>query len=216
MFFDRLRERHVRSVVQKVWTLLHAILEDAVDDELIGKIPMRRVPRPKTKLPRKPVLDRKLLPKVLKAVQHSPRDSAILHIGAFCAMRPAEVFGLRWSSFCGDHFVIRDSAWEGKLPADTPISTHNYRNRVLVPLAEKLELTVPLTFQVLRRSHATRNQRTPKDTQAHLGHRSIVTTMNVYTQEIPASVMRVVERDERQTLNWTLSLHSQPESGKSQ
>jgi integrase len=241
MFFVRLRERHVRSVVQKVWTLLHAILEDAVDDELIGKIPMRRVPRPKTKLPRKPVLDRKLLPKVLKAVQHSPRDSAILHIGAFCAMRPAEVFGLRWSSFCGDHFVIRDSAWEGKLPADqakaderrvfipprtraailrwrevcksklaqglmfpakkgTPISTHNYRNRVLVPLAEKLELTVPLTFQVLRRSHATRNQKTPKDTQAHLGHRSIVTTMNVYTQEIPASVMRVVERDERQTL----------------
>jgi integrase len=240
-FFDRLREHYARSVVQKVWTLLLAILEDAVNDDIIGKNPMRRVPTPKTKLPHKPVLDAKLLPKVLKAVRHSPRDSAILHVAAFCAMRPAEIFGLRWPSFYGDHFVIRDSAWRGKLLSDqakiderrvfippktraailrwrevckgklaeglmfsskrgTPISTHNYRNRVLVPLAKKLGLTVPLTFQVLRRSHATRNQKTPKDTQAHLGHRSIVTTMNVYAQEIPASVKRMVERDERQTL----------------
>lgn len=64
------------------------------------------------------------------------------------------------------------------------------------PLAQKLELTVPLTLQVLRRSHATRNQKTPKDAQSHLGRRSIVTTMNVYAQEIPASV----ERDEAATL----------------
>jgi integrase len=238
-FFDKLRANHARSVVRKVWTLLHSILEDAVDDDIIRKDPMRRVPSPKTRLPYKPVLDRNLVPKVLKAVEHSQRDSAILHIGAFCAMRPAEVFGLRWSSFFDDHFVVRHSAWEGKLledqakvderrvfippktraailrwrqasksslPADlmfpsekgTPISAHNYRNRVLVPLAEKLGLTVPLTFQVLRRSHATRNQKTPKDAQAHLGHRSIVTTMNIYAQEIPASVKRMVARDERQ------------------
>ena len=67
---------------------------------------------------------------------------------------------------------------------------------MLVPLQKKLELTVPLTFQVLRRSHATRNQKTPKDAQSHLGHKSIVTTMDIYAQEIPASVKRMVERDE--------------------
>ena len=59
-----------------------------------------------------------LLPRVLNGVKDSPRDSAILHIGTFCAMRPAEVFGLYWGSFRGDHFVIRNSAWEGKLLAD--------------------------------------------------------------------------------------------------
>jgi len=174
---------------------------------------------------------------VLNAVKDSPRDSAILHIGTFCAMQPAEVFGLHWGSFRGDHFVIRNSAWEGKLLPDqakveerrvyippatraaivrwcettkgirpndlmfrsksgTPISIHNYRNRVLVPLAKKLELAVPLTFQVLRRSHATRNQKRAKDAQMHLGHRSIVTTMNIYAQEIPESVKQMVEEDE--------------------
>ena len=68
----------------------------------------------------------------------------------------------------------------------TPISIHNYRNR----------LAVLLTFQVLRRSHATRNQKRAKDAQMHLGHRSIVTTMNIYAQEIPESVKQMVEEDE--------------------
>jgi integrase len=237
-FLDKMRKNdYARSVVLKAWTLLGAILEDACDGEVIPKNPMRRVPMPKTKLPYKPVLETELVPKVLNLVAESPRDSALLHIGVFCAMRPSEVFGLRWSSLRGDHFVIRNSAWKGKLLPDqakdaerrvfippatraaimrwhetcqsklpddlmfpskkgTPISSHNYRNRVLVPLAKKLELTVPLTFQVLRRSHATRNQRRAKDAQLHLGHRSILTTMNVYAQEIPESVKQMVEQDE--------------------
>ena len=236
-FLDKIRKNYARSVVLKVRSLLGAILGDAVDDDILGKNPMRRVPMPKTKLPYKPVLDTQLLPRVLNAAKDSPRDSAILHIGTFCAMRPAEVFGLHWGSFRGDHFVIRNSAWGGKLLPDqakveerrvyippatraaivcwreptkgiqpndlmflskngTPISIHNYRNRVLVPLAKKLELVVPLTFQVLRRSHATRNQKRAKDAQMHLGHHSIVTTMNIYAQEIPESVKQMVEQDE--------------------
>jgi hypothetical protein len=66
----------------------------------------------------------------------------------------------------------------------------------VVPLAKKLELAVPLTLQVLRRSHATRNQKRAKDAKMHLGHHSIVTTMNIYTQEIPESVKQMVEEDE--------------------
>ena len=77
------------------------------------------------------------------------------------------------------------------------MSAHNFHNRILRPLRTKLGLDVPLTFQVLRRSHATRNQRTPKDAQAHLGHRSIVTTMDVYA---PASVRQMVEEDEAAVL----------------
>ena len=50
-FLDKIRKDYARSVVLKVWTLLGAILEDAVDDDVLGKNPMRRVPMPKTKLP---------------------------------------------------------------------------------------------------------------------------------------------------------------------
>lgn len=57
---------------------------------------------------------------LLDAVAENARNSAILHIGVFSAVRPAEVFGLRWRSFCDDHIVIRDSAWEGKLLEISP------------------------------------------------------------------------------------------------
>ena len=156
-------------------------------------------------------------------------------------MSPPASVGLLGISFRDDHFLIRDSVWNGKLLEDatktgerrvaippatrqailrwrkyakdtspealmfpskkgTPMSAHNFHNRILRPLRKKLDLDVPLTFQVLRRSHATRNQRTPKDAQAHLGHRSIVTTMDIYAQEVPASVREMVDQDEAAVL----------------
>ena len=204
---------------------------------------MRKLPLPKTKIPRKPTLIPQLIATVLKAVNSNAFVSALLHVGVFCAVRTSEVLGLRWRSFCDDHFLIRDSAWKGKLLEDatktgerrvaippatreallrwreqykdrgpdalifaskrgTPISAHSLRNRVLKPLRDKLGLSVPLTFQVLRRSHATRNQRTPKDAQAHLGHKSIVTTMDIYAQEIPDSVREMVAQDEAAVLRF--------------
>lgn len=240
-FFEGLRKKHSRSVVVKCWTLLKSILEDALDDDIISKNPMRKVQHPKTKIPAKPVLDADLLRKVLTAVQGDAFTSAVFHVAVFCAMRTAEVFGLRWSAFCGDHFLIRDSAWRGKLLEDAtktgervvtippatrdailrwrkaskftgpddmlfanaiggPMDSHNFNNRVMAPLRDKLKLPV-LTFQVLRRSHATRNQATPRDAQAHLGHKQITTTLGIYAQEVPATVKAMVEADETAILS---------------
>jgi integrase len=245
-FFDRLRRNHARSVVLKVWTLLQAVLNDAVDSDVLVKNPMRRVPMPKTKLPQKPTLDTDLVPKVLTAVnssQNPERDSAILHIGIFCAMRAAEIFGLHWSSFHDDHFVIRDSAWKGKLLPDqakvgerrvfippatraailrwreqckhpdlmfaskkgNPLIADNFRKRVLAPLEKHLNLTVPLTFQVLRRSHATRNQKDPKSVQAHFGHKTLTMSLGVYAQEIPEDVRAMVQQDEARVLGKSIA-----------
>jgi integrase len=240
-FFEGLRKKHSRSVVVKCWTLLKSILEDAVDDDILNKSPMRKVQHPKTKLPAKPVLGADLLRQVLTEVEDDAFVSAVLHVGTFCAMRTAEVFGLRWSAFCADHFLIRDSAWRGKLLKDAtktgervvtipratrdainrwrkvsqftgpddmlfssavggPMDSHNFNNRVMAPLRDKLNLPV-LTFQVLRRSHATRNQATPRDAQAHLGHKQITTTLGIYAQEVPATVKAMVEADETAILS---------------
>src|ERR1019366_7625317 len=190
-FFEKLRHVHTRSVVVKCWTLLKSILESAVDDDLLAKNPMRKVQHPKTKLPAKPVLAADLLRQVLDAVAADAFNSAVFHVAVFCAMRTSEVFGLRWRSFCDDHFLIRDSAWRGKLLQDAtktgersvyiPAATrdailrwrkasrftgpddmifcnavggtmdaHNFNNRVMAALRDKLKLPV-LTFQVLRR-----------------------------------------------------------------
>jgi integrase len=241
-FFEQLRKTRSRDVVRKCWTLLKSVLEDAAADERLIKNPMRKVTPPKTTEPKRPTLDNKTLARVLKAVEDRPLENAVLHVGAFCAIRTAELFGLRWQSWKGDSFHITDSAWRGRLLTDetktgarrvfippatrralrnwhkhatftasndilfatkagSPVSAHNFHNRVLRPLRNKLKLSVPLTFQVLRRSHATRNQGTPKAAQSHLGHRNITTTLNIYAQEVPASVKAMVTADESKILS---------------
>jgi len=65
------------------------------------------------------------------------------------------------------------------------------------PIAKNLGISVPVTFQVLRRSCTTRNQKNGslKDVQVHMGHGSIETTGNVYMMEIPDSVAQMVSLD---------------------
>lgn len=241
-FFEKVRQKYSRSVITKLWTMLHAVLDDAVDDDIITRNPMRRVEYPKTKLPAKPVLEAAFLRKVLRAGKPDAFASALLHVGTFCALRTSEALGLRWRSLAGDHLTIRDVAWKGKLYSDqvktsersvfvppatraalvrwkkkatftssddlifasstgTPMSANNVRNRVLEPLREKLKLETPVTFQVLRRSFATRTQEHTKSLQSHLGHANVTTTLGIYAQVIDRSVRRMVGADERAILS---------------
>ena len=96
--------------------------------------------------------------------------------------------------------------WKQECPDSSPDSfifpntdggfmdTGNYRNRILIPLAEKLGLP-QLNFQVLRRTMATlaQGKGSVKDIQAHLRHSKADTTANEYMQELPESVGRMVE-----------------------
>jgi integrase len=96
--------------------------------------------------------------------------------------------------------------WKQKCPDPSPdafifpnsesgfMDTGNYRNRTLVPLAEKLRLP-KLNFQVLRRTIATLAQRkgSVKDIQAHLRHAKGDTTANEYMQALPESVKQMVD-----------------------
>ena len=70
------------------------------------------------------------------------------------------------------------------------------------PIAKTLGISVPVTFQVLRRSCTTRNQKNGslKDVQVHMGHGSIETTGNVYMMEIPDSVAQMVALDLRDVM----------------
>jgi integrase len=83
---------------------------------------------------------------------------------------------LRWKLECPDRspdaFIFPNS--EGGF-----MDTGNYRNRVLEPLAERVEIP-KLNFQILRRSTATHAQKmgSVKDIQAHLRHSKADTTAN--------------------------------------
>jgi integrase len=81
-------------------------------------------------------------------------------------------------------------------PSDqqTPMRPENWLRRRVKPIAERLKITVPVNFQVLRRTFATNAQGygNPKDVQAHLRHTDIATTLDVYTQMVPESVRKLV------------------------
>ena len=216
-------------------TMLKAILEEALDADLIGKNPAKKLKNPDTQESEKFVLPKDQARALLEALPF--RDRLMAMIAAFCAMRPGEIFGLRWSSWRGDHLQIEGTAWRGVLrpgkaktkgsktsialpdvlipalkmwrehcanppaealmfPSDqqTPMRPENWLRRRVKPIAERLKITVPVNFQVLRRTFATNAQGygNPKDVQAHLRHTDIATTLDVYTQMVPESVRKLV------------------------
>lgn len=90
------------SLVDHNRTLLKAILEEAVEAELIGRNPARKLKMPETKMPVKFVLPKDQARLLLDSL--GDRDRLIAMIAAFCALRPGEIFGLCWSSWRGGLF----------------------------------------------------------------------------------------------------------------
>ena len=79
-----------------------------------------------------------------------------------------------------------------------PVDYHNWLNRVLKPLGDRLGIRV--NHQILRRTFASLAYNTGgdlKDIQAQMRHASVNTTANVYTKPIPKSVRKAVEALDR-------------------
>jgi integrase len=101
------------TVIDHCRIMLRAILEEALDSDYISKNPARKVVTPETKESEKHVLPKADARLLLESLRF--RDRLMTMIAAFCAMRPGEIFGLRWSSWRGDHFQIEGTAWRGVL-----------------------------------------------------------------------------------------------------
>jgi integrase len=222
------------SVIKHCRFTLTAILEEALDEELIKKNFGWKLETPKTEEPEKFVLPKDQARALLEALPF--RDRLLAMIAAFCAMRPGEIFGLQWSSFRSDRLLVKGTAWRGVLrpgqaktkgskaevalpdvlipaletwrqycgnpPAEalifpseqkTPLRPENWLRRNIKPIAAKLKITVPVNFQVLRRTFATNAEGgNMKDVQTHLRHANIATTANVYMQPVLPSVRALV------------------------
>ena len=214
--------------------MLKAILKRRSTPSWLTRI-RHAIDNPETGARVKPVLPKWQARQILETLPF--RDRLIAMIAAFCAMRPGEIFGLRWSSWRKDHFQVEGTAWRGvfregkaktkgskapvvipdvlipliqmwrdqSLHADsdqlmfpsekgTPMRPENWLRRRIKPIARTAGISVPVNFQVLRRTFATNAQGhgNPKDVQSHLRHSDIGTTLNEYTQAIPESVRKLV------------------------
>jgi hypothetical protein len=63
----------------------------------------------------------------------------------------------------------------------------------LQPIGVRLKIKTPLTFQVMRRTFGTHNQKQLTHTSKHLGHRSTTTTSRFYVEEVPEEVKKMQE-----------------------
>jgi integrase len=230
-----LARRYSQDRVKQARSYLKSIFDEAIEQEFLVKDPTRKLKIPKNLRPKdKQILTWEQLRSILALAAR--RDRLLLMLDMTDALRPSELFALRWLSFddantlsltetvyrrklrpfgktpkslgkvhLPDGLADELKQWKLECPDPSPeafifanadgglLDPGNYRNRVLKPLAEALELP-KLTFQVLRRTMATRAQNlgSVKDIQSHLRHSRADTTANEYMQELPESVQQMV------------------------
>jgi integrase len=93
------------SVAKKVRVYVKAALEEAVDQDYIGKNPARKLAVGKTRKPNKRNHTPEELCKLFAGLVGE--DHLILRIFVLAALRPGEQFALRWSDFKGDILSVQ-------------------------------------------------------------------------------------------------------------
>jgi integrase len=230
-----LARRYSQDRVKQARSYLKSIFDEAIEQGFLVKDPTRKLKIPRNLRPKdKQVLTWNQLRDILATAAR--RDRLLLMLDMTEALRPSELFALRWISFDNKNTLSLTETvyrrklrpfgkttkslgkvhlpdglaedlrqWKLECPDPSPkafmfpnadggvLDPGNYRNRVLKPLAEALDFP-KLTFQVLRRTMATRAQNlgSVKDIQAHLRHSRADTTANEYMQELPESVQQMV------------------------
>jgi integrase len=105
-------QEYTFTVVDHCRTMLGAILGEAVDEDLIAKNVAKKLSNPETTERKKETLSETETRRVFDALQG--RDKLIAMIAGLCALRPSEIFGLRWSSWQGGSLLIDSTAWRGQ------------------------------------------------------------------------------------------------------
>jgi integrase len=113
MHANRLAEKYSESVVEKylVWT--NAILEEALDQDLISKNPARKLEKPQTRLVNERVA-RELEIRIIMQCMEA-RLRLVLMISFVLGLRPGELLALRWDDVSEAALRIDEGTRYGKL-----------------------------------------------------------------------------------------------------
>lgn len=236
---NALASQYSRSVVEKALIWSRAILEEAVDQELLGRNPGHKLEMPETRKVNRKTVDPA---RIADAFATLPiRERLMLRIALVLGLRPGEILALRWNDVCPHSLRVDEGTVDGKVydpktessvdhvwmppeikaeiefwrsacgdpnpedfifpsPKGRVMRLDNYRKRMFRPALEKAGLK-GVTFQQCRRTCATLllngKHGDLKDVQAHLRHAQASTTLEIYVQQVPASVRAAVESLDR-------------------
>lgn len=110
-----LANRYCQDRVKQARSYLRSIFDEAIEQEYLAKDPTRKLKTPKNLRPKdKRVLSWEQLWSILEAA--SRRDRLLLALDMTEALRPSELFALRWRSFDdGDTLLITETVYRRKL-----------------------------------------------------------------------------------------------------
>jgi integrase len=110
---NTLANEYSKSLVKKVRTWIKAVLDEAVEQEFIGKNPARKLALPPTRGTCKRFLTIAEYRRMLDELEG--RDRLIFRLFVMCAFRPGELFALRWRCRNGNTLRIEESVSRGKI-----------------------------------------------------------------------------------------------------
>jgi integrase len=113
-----LAKRKSGSLVRHCRIFLRSIMAEAAEQDYVRKNPARLLRVPKLKPVNRAYLDLKQIKALLKAAMFQPRDRTLLTVMFVTALRPSELFALKWKHFDIDHkgtLTIVETIYRGKV-----------------------------------------------------------------------------------------------------
>ncbi len=129
------------SLVDKAYTYINAALEEAVDQDFLAKNPARKVEMPKTRKPAKRHIRPEEIQLLLSELTKRSliRDRLILRTFIVTALRPGELFAVRWKDLEPGRIRIDEAVYRNKLDDPKTPTSVGY---VYIPKSLELELAM--------------------------------------------------------------------------
>ena len=134
-YINTLAKKYSRSVVQKARTWTKACLDEAVEQDFLPKNPARKLEMPITRKSCRRYLTPDEIQTLLLALQG--RDRLIVRLFLLCALRPGELFALRWRSIEPKRIRIEEAVYRGHVGSP---KTEGSRAYVALPKSLEMEL----------------------------------------------------------------------------
>ena len=132
---NALAKKYSRSVVQKARTWIKACLEEAVEQDFLVKNPARKLEMPITRKTCRRYLTPDEIQTLLSILQG--RDRIVVRLFLLCALRPGELFALRWRSIEPGRLRIEEAVYRGHIGSP---KTEGSRAYVALPKSLEMEL----------------------------------------------------------------------------
>lgn len=130
------------SVVKHLRFFIRSIMAEAVEQDYIKKNPARSLQLPRVKAPAKPFLSLEEIKALLVAATWWPRERALLRLILTTALRPSELFALKWKclDMVKNILTITETVYRNRLRAYTKTSETGDLIRLAVPEAAVMAL----------------------------------------------------------------------------